>query len=75
MSALIERTGKHRQRYENDFRLDDAVDCESTLELLMVSSPDREDLVFLGGWEDDETIGEATCRSSLKEAGVKGILD
>ncbi|KAI3848969.1 hypothetical protein MKW92_027523 [Papaver armeniacum] len=90
MSALIARTGRHRQRYENDFRLvagcipyrikkdgeDDTVDCESRLELLMVSSPDREDLVFpKGGWEDDETIGEAACREALEEAGVKGILD
>ncbi|KAI3831250.1 hypothetical protein MKX03_034036 [Papaver bracteatum] len=54
----------------------DIVDCESRLELLMVSSPDREDLVFSkGGWEDDEYIGEAACRAALEEAGVRGILD
>ncbi|MCL7032257.1 hypothetical protein MKW94_010107 [Papaver nudicaule] len=90
MSALIARTGRHRQRYENEFRLvagcipyrikkdveDDTVDCVSRLELLMVSSPDREDLVFpKGGWEDDETMCEAACREALEEAGVKGILD
>ncbi|KAI3923060.1 hypothetical protein MKW92_018541 [Papaver armeniacum] len=38
----------------------------------MVSSPDREDLVFP---KDDETIGEAACCEALEEARVKGILD
>ncbi|KAI3912713.1 hypothetical protein MKW92_048551 [Papaver armeniacum] len=104
MSALIARTGRHRQRYENDFRLvavshfpfltfrfhfdlcipyrikkdgeDDTVDCESRLNLwchLLI-----EKTLFsqrYGGWEDDETIGEAACREALEEAGVKGILD
>ncbi|KAI3875940.1 hypothetical protein MKW92_030509 [Papaver armeniacum] len=91
MSAFIARTRRHRQQYENDFRLvagcipyrikkdgeGDTVDCESRLELLMVSSPDREYLVFhrYGGWEDDETICEAACHEALEEARVKGILD
>ncbi|KAI3861250.1 hypothetical protein MKW92_005160 [Papaver armeniacum] len=90
MSAFIARTRRHRQQYENDCRLvdgyipykikkdgeGDTLDCESRLELLMVLSTDREDLVFpKGGWEDDETIGEATCREALEEARVKGILD
>ncbi|KAI3928363.1 hypothetical protein MKW98_023964 [Papaver atlanticum] len=36
----------------------------------------KDDLVFpKGGWEDDETIGEAACREALEEASVKGILD
>ncbi|OVA09708.1 NUDIX hydrolase domain [Macleaya cordata] len=90
MSALIARTGRHRQLYDDGFRLvsgcipyrikkdveDDTVDSENRLEVLMVSSPNREDLVFpKGGWEDDETMVEAACREALEEAGVKGILD
>lgn len=31
-------------------------------------------LDYQGGWEDDETIGEAACREAFEEAGVKGIL-
>lgn len=27
-----------------------------------------------GGWEDDESIGEAACREAFEEAGVKGVL-
>ncbi|RZC53060.1 hypothetical protein C5167_011918 [Papaver somniferum] len=50
----------------------DTVDCKSRLELLMVSSPDREEY---GGWEDDDTIGEAACHEALEEARVKGILN
>ncbi|CAN6548573.1 unnamed protein product [Malus baccata var. baccata] len=42
----------------------------------MISSPNRDDLVFpKGGWEDDETMREAACREALEEAGVKGVLD
>ncbi|KAJ0798673.1 putative NUDIX hydrolase domain-containing protein [Helianthus annuus] len=42
----------------------------------MVSSPNRDDMVFpKGGWESDETVEEAACREALEEAGVRGILD
>ncbi|KAF6143629.1 hypothetical protein GIB67_012428 [Kingdonia uniflora] len=90
MSTVLARTGRHRQRYENEFRLvagcipyrinKDVEDCtvnlKDRLKVLMISSPGREDLVFpKGGWEDDETMGEAACREALEEAGVKGILD
>ncbi|XP_058092864.1 nudix hydrolase 12, mitochondrial-like [Magnolia sinica] len=90
MSALLARTGRHRQRYENDFRLvagcipyrlkenEDNLtgDLENRLEVLMISSPNRLDLVFpKGGWEDDESVGEAACREALEEAGVRGRLD
>ncbi|XVE84257.1 hypothetical protein DITRI_Ditri16bG0156200 [Diplodiscus trichospermus] len=88
MSAFLARTGRHRQRYDEDnFRLvsgcipyrmtkdDSNVDMENRIEVLMISSPNRSDLVFpKGGWEDDETVVEAACREALEEAGVRGIL-
>lgn len=90
MSTVQARTGRHRQRYENNLRLvsgcipyrqtknheDHSTDLEKTIEVLMISSPNRNDLVFpKGGWEDDETVEEAACREALEEAGVKGILN
>ncbi|ESQ32819.1 hypothetical protein EUTSA_v10004929mg [Eutrema salsugineum] len=89
MSNLSARTGRDRQRYDNNFRLvsgcipyrlmkdeeDSSVDFENRLQVLMVSSPNRHDLVFpKGGWEDDETVLEAASREAMEEAGVKGIL-
>ncbi|CAN6857860.1 hypothetical protein Bca52824_054847 [Brassica carinata] len=89
MSNLLARTGRDRQRYDNNFRLvsgcipyrvvkdedDSSVDFENKLQVLMVSSPNRHDLVFpKGGWEDDETVLEAASREAMEEAGVKGIL-
>ncbi|KAF3435331.1 hypothetical protein FNV43_RR22418 [Rhamnella rubrinervis] len=89
MSSMLARTGRHRQRYEDNLRLvsgcipyrlrEDKEDCssnmENKIEVLMVSSPNRDDLVFpKGGWEDDENVLEAACREALEEAGVKGIL-
>ncbi|MFQ6637332.1 hypothetical protein Gotur_013822 [Gossypium turneri] len=48
----------------------------SRINVLMISTPNRDDLVFpKGGWENDETVHEAACREALEEAGVKGILD
>ncbi|KAM7509334.1 hypothetical protein LguiA_019787 [Lonicera macranthoides] len=91
MSDLVARTGRQRQRYEDNLRLvsgcipyklvkgDDedfsSTELESRLEVLMISSPNRNDLVFpKGGWEDDESVEEAACREALEEAGVRGIL-
>jgi 8-oxo-dGTP pyrophosphatase MutT (NUDIX family) len=52
-----------------------SVDFENKLQVLMISSPNRHDLVFpKGGWEDDETVLEAASREAMEEAGVKGIL-
>ncbi|PRQ54363.1 putative diadenosine hexaphosphate hydrolase (AMP-forming) [Rosa chinensis] len=95
MSSVLARTGRHRQRYENNFRLvsgcipyritEDINDedhssssnthIENKIQVLMVSSPDRDDRVFpKGGWEDDETVLEAACREAFEESGVKGTL-
>ncbi|KAL4346404.1 hypothetical protein GQ457_17G012950 [Hibiscus cannabinus] len=90
MSFLPARKGRNRQRYEGHLRLvagcipyrfqkdvDDSNDSvTSRITVLMISTPNRDDLVFpKGGWEDDETVHEAACREALEEAGVKGILD
>ncbi|XP_041012641.1 nudix hydrolase 12, mitochondrial-like [Juglans microcarpa x Juglans regia] len=89
MSSLRARTGRHRQRYKDHFRL--VAGCipykleqnvvgshsnsEKKLLVLMISTPGRDDLVFpKGGWEDDETKDEAASREALEEAGVKGTL-
>jgi diphosphoinositol-polyphosphate diphosphatase len=89
MSSVQARTGRHQQRYDNNFRLvsgcipyriikeenEHSGEKEDSLEVLMVSSPNRDDRVFpKGGWEDDETVEQAACREALEEAGVKGKL-
>ncbi|PKI54216.1 nudix hydrolase 13, mitochondrial-like isoform X1 [Punica granatum] len=90
MSAMVARTGRHRQRYEDNLRLVSGCipyrltkdndyqrgSIENRVEVLMVSSPNRDDLVFpKGGWEDDETVEEAACREAQEEAGVRGVLN
>lgn len=90
MATLLARQGRHRQRYENNRRLVSGCipyrlkkgcedhDCyiEDSLEVLMVSSPTRHDLVFpKGGWDNDESVHEAACREALEEAGVRGTLN
>ncbi|XVF44353.1 hypothetical protein PTKIN_Ptkin02bG0113700 [Pterospermum kingtungense] len=89
MSFLPARKGRHRQRYEDHLRLvagcipyrvekdveEGNGNVNSRITVLMISTPNRDDLVFpKGGWEDDETVHEAACREALEEAGVKGIL-
>ncbi|XP_074275134.1 nudix hydrolase 12, mitochondrial-like [Silene latifolia] len=89
-TVLMARQGRHRQLYEDNFRLvsgcipyrvkkgyEEYNDCiEDCLEVLMISSPSRNDLVFpKGGWENDESVHEAACREALEEAGVRGILN
>ncbi|KAH9626149.1 hypothetical protein KSS87_006827, partial [Heliosperma pusillum] len=89
-TLLMAREGRHRQLYEDNFRLvsgcipyrmrkgyEEYSNCiEDSLEVLMISSPNRHDLVFpKGGWENDETVHEAACREALEEAGVRGILN
>ncbi|KAK9061626.1 hypothetical protein SSX86_018808 [Deinandra increscens subsp. villosa] len=83
MSSIVARTGRHLQRYDNNLRL--VSGCipyrlaktkdQNQIEVLMVSSPNRDDMVFpKGGWESDETVEEAACREALEEAGVRGNL-
>ncbi|THU49397.1 hypothetical protein C4D60_Mb06t09140 [Musa balbisiana] len=89
-SPLVSRKGRHQQRYDNQRRLvagcipyklnreDDTQsdDLLDRVEVLMISSPGRYDLIFpKGGWETDETAGEAACREALEEAGVRGNLN
>lgn len=88
MSSIVARTGRHLQRYDNNLRLvsgcipyrlvkikDQHNDKENKIQVLMVSSPNRDDMVFpKGGWESDETVEEAACREALEEAGVRGLL-
>uniref|UniRef100_A0A1D1XMI1 Nudix hydrolase 12, mitochondrial n=2 Tax=Anthurium amnicola TaxID=1678845 RepID=A0A1D1XMI1_9ARAE len=83
------RTGRQRQRYDGHYRLvagcipyrlkqnvkDKTASLVDRLEVLMISSPNRDDLVFpKGGWEDDETIDQAACREAFEEAGIRGII-
>ena len=96
-----DKNGFYVKKKDNDM-----VDLIHRLEVLMISSPNRHDLVFpkvrinqlillirflplrskflvysnkkianQGGWENDETMGQAACREALEEAGVRGILD
>jgi diphosphoinositol-polyphosphate diphosphatase len=51
-------------------------DVPGQVEVLMVSTPNRADMVFpKGGWEDDEEVYEAASREAMEEAGVKGIVN
>ncbi|XP_020111911.1 nudix hydrolase 12, mitochondrial-like [Ananas comosus] len=88
--TLLARKGRHRQRYDNNYRLvagcipyrlkeegeSPCCNLVEKLEVLMISTPNRSDLVFpKGGWEDDETVHEAACREALEEAGVRGNIN
>ncbi|KAL6652811.1 hypothetical protein ACP70R_011736 [Stipagrostis hirtigluma subsp. patula] len=80
-TALVARKGRLRQRYDGEYRLVAGcvpyrVGADGRLEVLMVSTPNRDDLVFpKGGWEDDEDVYEAACREALEEAGVRGDIN
>lgn len=89
---VLARKGRHKQRYDNEYRLvagcvpyrtkkDEGNPCSlgnepGRMEVLMISTPNRTDMVFpKGGWEDDEDVYEAASREAMEEAGVKGIID
>ncbi|KAJ6799950.1 nudix hydrolase 13, mitochondrial-like [Iris pallida] len=91
MPTVIQaRVGREKQRYEDEFRLVAGVipyrlkagaeknqtrSSLDGLEILMISTPKRDDLVFpKGGWENDETVEAAACREALEEAGVRGNI-
>ncbi|EEC77211.1 hypothetical protein OsI_15732 [Oryza sativa Indica Group] len=85
VAVVAARKGRLRQRYDGEYRL--VAGCVpyrvvagggggGELEVLMVSTPNRADLVFpKGGWEDDEDVYEAACREAMEEAGVKGNIN
>ncbi|GJN03084.1 hypothetical protein PR202_ga20490 [Eleusine coracana subsp. coracana] len=81
VTVLVARKGRLRQRYDNEYRLVAGVvpyrvAADGQPEVLIVSTPNRDDLVFpKGGWEDDEDVYEAASREALEEAGVKGNID
>ncbi|KAG2268020.1 hypothetical protein Bca52824_062575 [Brassica carinata] len=74
MSVLSSRTGRDRQRYDNNLRL-----VSGCIPYRMIKDESSEedtsvDFVNKGGWEDDETVLEAASREAMEEAGVKGLL-
>uniref|UniRef100_A0A2C9VCW2 Nudix hydrolase domain-containing protein n=1 Tax=Manihot esculenta TaxID=3983 RepID=A0A2C9VCW2_MANES len=89
MSSLSARAGRQKQLYQDQLRLvagcipykldknakEKKCRVEDSVLILMISTPNREDLVFpKGGWENDETLDQAACREALEEAGVTGLL-
>ncbi|KAL2624317.1 hypothetical protein R1flu_008562 [Riccia fluitans] len=90
MTALVARTGRHQQRYDQGYRLvagcipyrfvssnigNSSKNSEHSIEVLMITSQRGEGLLFpKGGWETDETVEEAALREALEEAGVRGDL-
>nr|GMD56371.1 nudix hydrolase 18, mitochondrial-like [Ipomoea batatas] len=90
MVALVSRTGRHLQRYDNGrrqvvgcipYRYKDRIDTsplnEDAFEVLVIS-PQRKGKGMLfpkGGWEADETIEAAALRETIEEAGVLGDIE
>ncbi|KAM0894182.1 hypothetical protein ACQ4PT_024637 [Festuca glaucescens] len=89
---VLARKGRLKQRYDNEYRLvagcvpyrvkkDEGNPCRlgddrGQVDVLMISTPNRTDMVFpKGGWEDDEDVYQAACREAMEEAGVKGVID
>ncbi|KAF7129854.1 hypothetical protein RHSIM_Rhsim10G0178200 [Rhododendron simsii] len=87
MVALVSRTGRHLQRYNQGRR--QVVGCipyryrvtalgeEKKLEVLVISSQKKgKGMLFpKGGWESDESKREAALRETEEEAGVVGNLE
>ncbi|XP_006662968.1 nudix hydrolase 13, mitochondrial-like isoform X2 [Oryza brachyantha] len=65
---MIKEDGENSSSHDDHHVLD-------RVQVLMISTPKRSDLIFpKGGWEDDESIDEAACREAFEEAGVRGVL-
>uniref|UniRef100_A0A5B7AQ68 Putative Nudix hydrolase 17 n=1 Tax=Davidia involucrata TaxID=16924 RepID=A0A5B7AQ68_DAVIN len=87
MVCTVSRTGRHLQRYNKGCRL--VVGCipyrykngkdgtiNNEFEVLVISSQKGQGMMFpKGGWEIDESVGEAASRESLEEAGVLGNVE
>ncbi|GMY24823.1 nudix hydrolase 17, mitochondrial-like [Fagus crenata] len=89
MVALVARTRRHLQRYNNQGRRQ-VVGCipyrykipnqtfvdARDLEVLVISSQKGKGMLFpKGGWEQDESKIEAASRETLEEAGVRGTIE
>ncbi|XP_031492075.1 nudix hydrolase 17, mitochondrial-like [Nymphaea colorata] len=88
MIPLVSRTGRRHQRYYEGRRLIagcipyrfTANDSNENgfgkkLEVLMISSQKGNGVLFpKGGWETDESLGDAARREALEEAGVRGDI-
>ncbi|KAL8142075.1 hypothetical protein V2J09_015107 [Rumex salicifolius] len=80
MIALVSRTGRQFQRYQNGRRLvvgsiPYRYKKNGSVEVLVISSQKGQGMLFpKGGWEEDESVEEAACRETLEEAGVLGIV-
>lgn len=58
------------------FKSDGTERTKNEVEVLVVSSPKSQDVMFpKGGWEFGESIKEAACRETLEEAGVLGNVE
>ncbi|KAG6607385.1 Nudix hydrolase 4 [Cucurbita argyrosperma subsp. argyrosperma] len=87
VSVVSARTGRHRQRYNQEYRLvvgcipyryKDALKSFSVdnIEVLGISSQKGQAMMFpKGGWENDESMETAALRETLEEAGVVGNIE
>lgn len=67
------RSGREQQRYDGDTRL--VAGCLPVMpdgRLVLLGSVKTTDWILpKGGWESDETAGEAAAREAYEEAGVR----
>jgi diphosphoinositol-polyphosphate diphosphatase len=88
MVALVPRTGRHLQRYDNKgfrqvvgcipyrYRKTNESSSIEELEVLVISSQKGQGMLFpKGGWEMDESMKDAAKSETLEEAGVTGKVE